>query len=501
MNADSGQLEGIETASSQSASEFGGDPEIRGLDGTAWLHDNPVDLFGQSDLEGDKAGSYSPSCAGTEVEDKLDEGYDSQKALDKTWQQLEAKPLQQFWEHGFWAEIFGNGSSSSVSSLTTALDLYRPSVAMVSGNLDDVEATLDTVAEQSKRFKHATYMDVVSKCSIQTWQEQRDSMWETAMRRWHSCIMTWQGDDAIIGLIQGKPDFKAQCQIVVDVLHNKAPGTLLKRCNSISRLVNDLHRQGFNFPCSEGELYDHLCRQREAGAPHSRLKSLLEAVSFVRHIFGVTALEACTKSRRCMGVATPKEMEITKQAPPLKVEHLRALHHILDTDGDPWNVAFLGMVMFCVYGRARWGDAQHSTKIEWDMDVDGQLCYVECATAVHKTCRALNMKHSFLPLTAPGRGISDTNWASSWRRARVELGISDLNAFPLMPAPDDCGQATVRPLNASEAGKWLNLLLRQKVDAMGLSEPWHYTSHSFKATTLSYLAKYGCSFEDRLALG
>jgi phosphotransferase system IIA component len=43
--------------------------------------------------------------------------------------------------------------------------------------------------------------------------------------------------------------------------------------------------------------------------------------------------------------------------------------------------------------------------------------------------------------------------------------------------------------------------LKQKVEVLNLSEPLKYTSHSFKATALSYLAKYGCSFEDRLALG
>ena len=92
--------------------------------------------------------------------------------------------------------------------------------------------------------------------------------------------MSWKGDDIIVGLVTSKPDFQSQCQIVVDILHNKAPATLLKRCNSISRLVNDLHQQGQDFPCSEEDLYHHLCRQREAGAPVSRLKSLLEAVTF-----------------------------------------------------------------------------------------------------------------------------------------------------------------------------------------------------------------------------
>lgn len=434
-----GKLFGGDADSALSASEPASDAEFGENNLPEWLRVTNGGAVEPAAFDAVRDDSYSPSLDNAGSTGVLVEGYDSGKALDRSWQQLDAKPLQQFWEQGFWGEIFGNSGSSSVSSLTTTLGLHRP--AMVFGSLgeEDLITTDDAIAVQHKRLKHATYMDVVAKCSIKSWQEQRDSTWETAIRRWHSSIMSWSGDDAIIGLIQGKSDFKAQCQIVVDVLYNKAPSTLLKRCNSIGRLVNDLHKQGLNFPCTEEELYGHLTRQREAGAPPSRLKSLLEAITFVRHIFGVTTLEDCVKSRRCMGVATPKELEITRQAPPLRVEHLKALHHVMENEEDPWNIAFTGMVLFCVYGRARWGDAQHSTRVEWDMDSEGNLCFVECATAVHKTCRALNMKHSFLPLTAPGLGISANNWATSWRRARLELGIEDLSEYPLMPAPDELG--------------------------------------------------------------
>ena len=245
----------------------------------------------------------------------------------------------------------------------------------------------------------------------------------------------------------------------MDVLHNKAPATLLKRCNSVSRLVSDLHRPGNRFPCSENDLYEHLCRQRDAGAPCSRLKSLLGAVTFVRHMVGVESLDICTKSRRCLGVVTPEQMNVINQAPPLKVEHMLAVHHGLDTDEDDCNVCFAGRVIFCVYGRARWGDTQHSQDTEWDMDLDGQICFVECSTAVHETCRALSMGHSFLPLTAPG------------------------------------------PPSTKEESDWLKVLMSRKREALSLSESMRYTLHSFKCTTLSILAKYGCSFEDRLALG
>ena len=74
-----------------------------------------------------------------------------------------------------------------------------------------------------------------------------------------------------------------------------------------------------------------------------------------------------------MGAASSKEMETVKQAPPLMVVHLGCIHAVIESDVDPWNVAFCGMVLFCVYGRARWSDAQHSQFLEWDCDDAGNM--------------------------------------------------------------------------------------------------------------------------------
>ena len=352
-----------------------------------------------------------------------------------------------------------------------------------------------------KRVRVASFLDAVVSKPAQSWMEQRDATWETAMRRWHNCITTWRGDEALINIIQSREDFRAQCLVIVDVLHNKAPSTLLKRCGSIARLVNDFEKHEQTFPCSEPELYEHLRRQRDLGAKKSRLKSLLEAVTFVRHIFNIVSLDECTKSRRCMGVATSTEVSVVKQAPLMMLVHLKAVHSLLDSSDDPWEVCFCGRVLFCVYGRARWSDAQHSQFLTWNRDDTGVIHYVECATAVHKTCRALSMRHMFLPLTAPALGAGPNNWAMRWKTAREQLGIEDLRSFPLMPAPQEDLTPSVRPLMTCEASKWLSLVLCEHFENSGGPEPLQYTSHSFKATCLSYLAKMGRGFNDRLALG
>ena len=66
-----------------------------------------------------------------------------------------------------------------------------------------------------------------------------------------------------------------------------------------------------------------------------------------------------------------------------------------------------------------------------------------------------------------------------------------------MPTLDALQEPTERPLSSSGAGSWMRALL--SVD--GTNKQIRFSSHSLKATCLSYAAERGCSFEDRLSLG
>ena len=91
---------------------------------------------GQLETMEDDAVSYSLSVSQRmEQPNDVPQGYSVEKSMDRAWMQVEAQPIQQFWEKGFWAEIFGDSTSTSASSITTALDLHRPAVPN-SGKLD-----------------------------------------------------------------------------------------------------------------------------------------------------------------------------------------------------------------------------------------------------------------------------------------------------------------------------------------------------------------------------
>ena len=115
------------------------------------------------------------------------------------------------------------------------------------------------------------------------------------------------------------------------------------------------------------------------------------------------------------------------------------------------------------------------------------------SSKVHKTARPIHLKSVPLPLVAPCCGISDTNWGEERIAVRHVLKVHDLSRFPLMPAPDSSGDPTGRPLGSDEASAWMRLILENKAPGFGI----HYTSHSLKATCLSYCAKHGVDFLDR----
>ena len=163
-----------------------------------------------------------------------------------------------------------------------------------------------------------------------------------------------------------------------------------------------------------------LCELRRQGAPASRSKGILESLAFVRYNMGVQECDALLKGKRCWGASTSDAPVNRHQASPLQVVELVKLHSILASARDVWDRMFCGAVLFVVYSRARWSDAQHSSSVTFDRDGD-TVCFVEAVTGLHKTMRALQHRHQFLPLVAPSVGVTDQNWGELWEQVRKEL--------------------------------------------------------------------------------
>ncbi len=444
--------------------------------------------------------SMSPSVSSWEEvpsqqEVAISETYDADAVLDSAWKNIPDPGLKQFWENDFWENLF-NPSISAVDSMTRGLKRpFQPQP--VDESLDHEELVEHRIAKKISVATGPSYLHCVADSVELSWKEEREAKWEVAVRRWVSLIDSWTGDAHICQLLRGQSDFRGKAQILVDIFFNKAPQTLLKRVNSLGRLANLLTSMGKSFPCSEQEFYDMLKYESDRAAPVSRLKGYYEAITFVRFVLNVEELQCILDSRRCLGAASSTVLSTPNQSDPFTVKQLLQIHRELETSQDVWVRNMCGALLFCTYARSRWSDAQHAERLECDYDFQHQMKYIEIKTSMHKTCRALHMRHVFLPITAPSTGVSTTPWGPIWIAAREELRITDLKVFPLMPAPSKTLEPTKRPLSTTEVKKWLHLIL----DGIDVKEDSKLTSHSCKSTCLSYMAKRGASFEDRLCLG
>ena len=418
-------------------------------------------------------------------------GYDRTSQVNAAMNSLAPVGLKHFWENDFWSSMF-DGRGDTIHG---AYNFHRPV------NMMPLEAVATSEPSKVKVAKEPTvlrgFMECVRSLQIQSWQEERDALHDRAIRRWVHLLEAWDGEVKIVSCLSECGTFKERAQILVDIFYNKAPSTLMKRCRGLARITNYFVDRGMPFPCSENQSYSYLNGERNNNSPPSRLKGIFEALVFSRHVLGVVEFQHLIDSRRCLGACGNDPFHIVKQASPLTVKQLAKLHSILESGEEDWDRLFAGMALYCIYARSRWADAQHAEEIIYDFSHDGSMAYIETSVAVHKTARAMNLRHQFLPLVAPATGVTGANWGMQWKEIRDRFNLS-LEYQPLMPAPDDQFKPTIRPLGSDEAGRWLRYLLQPSGAEAALGR---ISSHSMKATCLSYLAKRGINHQDRRILG
>lgn len=99
----------------------------------------------------------------------------------------------------------------------------------------------------------------------------------------------------------------------------------------------------------------------------------------------------------------------------------------------------------------------------------------------------------YMPYVAPVVGLGEAPWGIAWQDVLWELGLLDQGEpfGPICRTPSADGNFTKSALTSEEAGNILNNYLRipEKSDR-------RTTSHSLKATTLVWAARYG--IDDRL---
>lgn len=407
---------------------------------------------------------------------------------------LPLRPPEPFWKQGVWADIFGDGVFLKSSWMSGGL-IGRQLSMLPTFEHSGIEDT-----EQRLKFRRtikdgSTYADIVVHKTDMTWQEERESVLQGALKRWLVVCSYSHAKTLIRSQLDATTEELQKLTVLADVFRGRAPATLLKRVRALEKLCHHFGVGGF--PPSEQSIYDFFNLERNKGAPPSRLKGFMEAINFCHHVLSMSELAIVVSSRRCMGTTTSDVPAVIKQAEPLRVDELKILHAKL-LQGEPWDKVFAGSILFAVYARARWADLMHVDHIVIDKDQEMVVRFLEGHTSTHKTMRSAAFKHRFLPLTAPGLGVTTECWAETWLMSGKQLGIDLPPTHVVMPAPDENGGPCARPLTSTEASQWLRKLLT------GTKEVNHerkVSIHSCKATCLSFCAKYGLDPMTRLQLG
>ena len=401
------------------------------------------------------------------------------------------KPI---WDDGVWEAILGTGTFMTVDQLMPSCQrpAVFPTLEAWLGHLEDSSRVLKRKAET---VVCESYSDVVKHLPVREWQEERESLLQAALKRWLVPVISFFEKTLIWQQISVEGSDVRKLAILADVFSGKAPTTLLKRVRAVGNWRPILEWE-ISQP-KEPEIYKLFQSEWENGAPESRLKSYLESIAFCLHTFGMDELREVVQSRRLHGATVAATPANVVQASPLSVSDLQRLHNVL-WGSTSWHSAFAGSVLFCVYSRARWGDAMHCCNLILDKDDKGTTRFLEGETAVHKSMHAEIYKHRFLPLVAPSMGIAVEPWVDRWMSVRESLGIQQPPSHPVMPAPSADGTPCVRALSATEAGDWLRKILTGTKEH---TEGRRVTAHSMKSTCLSFCAKFGLTAEVRLQLG
>jgi hypothetical protein len=134
----------------------------------------------------------------------------------------------------------------------------------------------------------------------------------------------------------------------------------------------------------------------------------------------------------------------------------------------------------------------------WMSPTIGWWAFISFNTFSHKTASQV-AKHGLpMPLIAPIWGLGNPPWAMTWKKVAeaVSLDFANFAKGAILPAPDVSGKWTHRSVTSVEAPRWLLELLKPFT-----SDLEDVSSHSLKATTLSWLAKAGCDPHHRTVLG
>ena len=160
-----------------------------------------------------------------------------------------------------------------------------------------------------------------------------------------------------------------------------------------------------------------------------------------------------------------------------------------------------GYLCYLIHARGRCGDVARITREPvLDSVVEGARGCLEVVADAVKTTRGKRRRRLGFPVVALEWGVGSTPWARAWLKATADAGLNAEIDGLLMPAVGlGASFAKGIAMTANQATDIMRQLLLR--DGAVAREVEAYTSHSCKATVLSWMAKAGGKIADRRLLG
>ncbi|CAE7404929.1 unnamed protein product [Symbiodinium sp. CCMP2592] len=341
----------------------------------------------------------------------------------------------------------------------------------------------------------------------QSWDQKLSEAREAALAKWLGILERFPDDFGLSLSIRldkenGRDsDLKSSLQ---DVFSQKASITISGRAGPLARYIKHCRScQVIPFPVTEAGIYAFLQDYASHEAP-TFARSFLSSLAFAKFTVSLKVSDEVF-SPRVRGLSSKLYLEKrkTRQKPSLKVDHVRKLEAIASGSIvlEPSDRVAAGFFVWTLYARARYSDAQAAGAMTCDLSdtPDGTVGYLESAVERSKTSFSLERKVRYLHMFAPIQGIGEAPWGVKWFEFYKEHGPPLGSGKPLLPSPLSGGGWQTSPLAVASATKWMkSLLIRAGCDRSSV-EP--LGTHSLKATTLSWSAKFGLPREVRAALG
>lgn len=412
------------------------------------------------------------------------------------------------WEKGFCKDLFSRDEAVNEKPFGRGADWVR--LEDDQPGVEEMSERLQVLQEPGGALTGAIFEKVVLGMSDETFQQQRDAKLDLAVVKWH-CVLSYYllasttgrqiagvGDDCSAG--------SEARRIIRAVIGTKSPSTAISRASCLLRFLKwcTEQRASDENPFLEERIWNYVCNLQDSGASATSGASFLSACRYAHHVFGFS-MSAVMDSRRIQGATELmfQEKRFLKQAKVLTVENVLWLHKQLNRDDvADYDKALYGYVLVAIYGRCRHSDLAFIEDVI--LDVVDSIGFCEIRTAFHKNSRSAVQKATLLPIVMPALGVDGKIWTHAVQSAfnRVGLTFEGYVGGPLLRPPSRSSSKSLckRGITSTEITNLLRLCF-DNGDHDVTSDSPRVSSHSLKATALSWAAKFGVSQPDQAILG